>query len=107
MKEVPNKVKWDGVLQLEGGLFMEYKELPKEKPVVCSVVTELQAAQVTKLCENYGIQAIIRMKPFVDISHLKKIVKAKMKERLYDPCPCGKGMKFKFCCYRKELDIKL
>jgi uncharacterized protein YecA (UPF0149 family) len=86
---------------------MEYKKLPKEKPIVCSVVTELQAAQVAKLCESYGIQAIIRMKPIVDISHLKKMLKAKMKERLYDPCPCGKGMKFKFCCYRNEVDIKL
>jgi uncharacterized protein YecA (UPF0149 family) len=47
------------------------------------------------------------MKPFVDISHLKKTVKAKMKEKLYEPCPCGKGMKFKFCCYQKEIDIKL
>ncbi|OLS34070.1 hypothetical protein [Bacillus sp. MRMR6] len=86
---------------------MEYNKLPKEKQIVCSVVTELQAAQVAKLCESYGIQAIIRMKPFVDISHLKKIVKAKMKERLYDPCPCGKEKKFKFCCYPKEVDIKL
>jgi uncharacterized protein YecA (UPF0149 family) len=86
---------------------MENEKLPKEKPIVCTVVTELQAAHVAKLCESYGIQAIIRMKHFVDISHLKKTVKAKMKERLYDPCPCGKGMKFKFCCYQKEVDIKL
>ncbi|SDN52911.1 hypothetical protein [Bacillus sp. OK048] len=86
---------------------MENDKLPKEKPIVCSVVTELQAAQVAKLCENYGIQAIIQIKPFVDISILKKTVKAKMKEKLYEPCPCGKGMKFKFCCYQKEVDIKL
>jgi uncharacterized protein YchJ len=89
------------------GFFMENDKMPKEKPIVCSVVTELQAAQVAKLCESYGIQAIIRMKPFVDISHLKKTVKAKMKEKLYEPCPCGKGKKFKFCCYQKEVDIKL
>jgi uncharacterized protein YchJ len=86
---------------------MENDKMPKEKPIVCSVVTELQAAKVAKLCENYGIQAIIRMKPFVDISQLKKTVKTKMKEKLYEPCPCGKGMKFKFCCYQKEVDIKL
>ncbi|NWQ42678.1 DNA-binding protein [Bacillus sp. EB106-08-02-XG196] len=86
---------------------MENDKMPKEKPIVCSVVTELQAAQVAKLCESYDIQAIIRMKPFVDISHLKKTVKAKMKEKLYEPCPCGKGKKFKFCCYQTEVDIKL
>jgi uncharacterized protein YecA (UPF0149 family) len=47
------------------------------------------------------------MKSFVDINQLKKALKAKMKERLYDPCPCGKGKKFKFCCYQNEVDIKL
>lgn len=86
---------------------MENVKLPKDKPIACSVVTEIQAAQVAKLCETYKIQAIIRIKPIVDISQLKKVVKAKMKERLYDPCPCGTGRKFKFCCYHNEVDIKL
>lgn len=86
---------------------MENVKLSKEKPIMCSVVTELQAAQIAKLCETYGIQAIIRIKAFVDINQLKKAVKAKMKEKLYDPCPCGKGRKFKLCCYQKEVDIKL
>ena len=75
--------------------------------IVCSVVTELQAAQVAKICQDHGIQSVIKMKPFVDISQLKKAVKVKLKGRLYDPCPCGKGSKFKFCCYKKEIDIEL
>ena len=75
--------------------------------IVCSVVTELQAAQVAKICQDHGIQSVIKMKPFVDISQLKKAVKVKLKERLYDPCPCGKGVKYKFCCYKNELDIEL
>lgn len=86
---------------------MENEKLPKVKPIACSVVTELQAAQVSKLCETYQVQAIIQIKPIVDIRQLKKVIKAKMKERLYDPCPCGTGKKFKFCCYYNEVDIKL
>ncbi|MFB3161478.1 SEC-C metal-binding domain-containing protein [Neobacillus sp. 179-J 1A1 HS] len=86
---------------------MENEKLPQEKPIVCSVVTELQAAQVAKLCEKYNILTIIQLKPVVDISQLKKILKTKLKERLYDPCPCGTGKKFKFCCYPHEAVIKL
>lgn len=86
---------------------MAQTKLSKDKPLVCSVVSELQAAQVTKICQDYSIQAIIRMKPFVEISQLKKAVKAKMRERIYDPCPCGSGKKFKFCCYQDEVEIKL
>lgn len=75
--------------------------------IVCSVMTELQAAQVGKICQDYGIQSVIKMKPFVDISQLKKAVKVKVKERLYDPCPCGKGGEFKFCCYQNAINIEL
>lgn len=75
--------------------------------IVCSVMTEIQAAQVAKICQDYGIQSVIKMKPFVDISQLKKAVKGKMKEKLYNPCPCGKGRKFKFCCYKDEINIEL
>jgi hypothetical protein len=25
-----------------------------------------------------------------------------MKVKLYSPCGCGSGKKFKFCCYRKQ-----
>lgn len=86
---------------------MTNKKDPKQRLIVCSVVTELQAAQVTKLCQDYNIQSVIRIKPFVDISQLKKAIKTKMQSRLYDPCPCGKGQKFKFCCYKDEINIEL
>jgi uncharacterized protein YecA (UPF0149 family) len=86
---------------------MEQTNSPKEKPLVCSVMTELQVAQVGKICQDYGIQAIIKMGSIVDISQLKKAVKAKLKDRLYDLCPCESGKKFKFCCYQKAAEIKL
>ncbi|MCQ6282546.1 SEC-C metal-binding domain-containing protein [Bacillus sp. EB600] len=86
---------------------MAHLKIPKDKPLVCSVVTELQAAQVGKICQDYGIQAIINIKPFVEISQIKKAVKAKLKERLYNLCPCGSGQKFKFCCYHDSIKINL
>lgn len=75
----------------------------KGTPIVCYVRNELQAAIVTKRCQDYGIHSIIQIKPYVDISLLKKILKNKLNEKKYDLCPCGKGKKFKFCCYEKEL----
>jgi uncharacterized protein YchJ len=86
---------------------MAYANTSKNKPLVCSVVTELQAVQVSKICQDFGIQAIIKIKPFVEISQLKKAVKVKLKERLYDQCLCGSGKKFKFCCYKDFVEIKL
>ncbi|MDR7001045.1 SEC-C metal-binding domain-containing protein [Neobacillus niacini] len=86
---------------------MTHTKYQKDKPLVCSVVTELQAAQVGKICQDYGIQAVIKMKPFVDVSQLKKAVRAKMREKIYDPCHCGSGKKFKFCCYQDEAEINL
>lgn len=70
-------------------------------------MNKLQAAQVAKICQDHGIQSVIKIKSFVDISQLKKAVKEKLKEKLYEPCPCGKGGKYKFCCYKNEIDIKL
>ncbi len=80
-----------------------------QKPtlVVCSVKSELQAAQVTKICQDYDIRSMIKIKPYIDISELRKALKAKLKDRLYDPCPCGKEKKFKFCCYENTINIKL
>ncbi|MBB6445221.1 hypothetical protein [Bacillus benzoevorans] len=86
---------------------MSNQKPPKTELIVCSVKSELQAAQVTKICQDYGIQSIIKLKPYADISELKKTLKAKLKNRLYEPCPCGKGKKFKFCCYDDILNIKL
>jgi hypothetical protein len=31
---------------------------------------------------------------------LTKLEKATMQIRLYSPCGCGSGKKFKFCCYK-------
>jgi len=32
---------------------------------------------------------------------LSKLEAANMQIRLYSPCGCGSGKKFKFCCFRK------
>jgi uncharacterized protein YecA (UPF0149 family) len=90
-----------------GNFIMEQTMSQEEKQLVCTVKTDLQAAQIAKICQYYGLQSIIKIKSFVDISQVKKAVKEKQKEMMYDPCPCGIGKKFKFCCYEKASDIKL
>lgn len=77
------------------------------RPIVCYVMNELQVAIVAKKCQDYGIQSIIKIKPYIDISQLKKALKTVLHDMKYEPCPCGKGKKFKFCCYEKELNFDL
>lgn len=86
---------------------MNKEKARNTKLIVCSVKSELQAAQVTKICQDYGIQAVIKLKPAADVSELKKALKAKLKDRIYEPCPCGTGKKFKFCCYENTINIQL
>lgn len=86
-----------------GGIRMTKETTYKGTPIVCHVTNDLQAAIVAKKCQDYGIHSIIKIKPYVDISQLKKILKAKLDEKKYNLCPCGKGRKLKFCCYEKEL----
>jgi hypothetical protein len=90
-----------------GDRLMTKQKFPRQELIECSVITELQAAQVTKICQDYNIQSVIRVKPFVDISQLKKAIKRKMHDRLYDLCPCGKGRKYKFCCYKSDINIEI
>ena len=35
-------------------------------------------------------------------SHLTKLEEANAQIRLYSPCVCGSGKKFKFCCHKKS-----
>lgn len=96
------------VKNVKGGIsFMSQQKPPKPPLIVCSVKTELQAAQVTKICQDYNIQSVIKIKPHADISELKKALKSKLKEDLYKPCSCGKEKKFRFCCYEKILNFEL
>jgi uncharacterized protein YchJ len=32
---------------------------------------------------------------------LTRVEEAKMKIKMYSPCGCGSGLKFKFCCFKK------
>lgn len=86
---------------------MTEQKLPKAYLIVCTVKSELQAAQVTKICQDYDIQSVIKIKPYIDISDLKKALRSKLKDRLYEPCICGKEKKFKFCCYETTINIQL
>lgn len=85
---------------IKGGLTLPDKNHP---PIVCCVKTELQVAIVAKKCQDYGIHSIIKIKPYIDISQLKKALRNKFQEMKYELCPCGTGKKFKFCCYEKEM----
>ena len=42
---------------------------------------------------------------FVEIKRsLTNLEKFDKQIRMYNPCGCGSGIKFKFCCYRKNIE---
>jgi uncharacterized protein YecA (UPF0149 family) len=43
-----------------------------------------------------------------DITDLKKAIQQRnTPSNVYDPCPCGSGMKYKFCCAKKPFALDI
>ncbi|MEK4063870.1 MULTISPECIES: SEC-C metal-binding domain-containing protein [Paenibacillus] len=58
--------------------------------------------QATRVCEHFGWEIIAGIDFAEDLSDLKKALKDEFSPaNVYDPCPCGSGAKYKFCCAPK------
>ncbi len=76
----------------------------EQRPVIVKVTTEKMAQQVTALCEKYGLYFIAGLENEEDLTDLKRAIKEKTApDNIYDPCPCGSSVKYKFCCRKKEI----
>jgi len=80
----------------------------EQRPVVVKVTSEEMAKRVSEICEKHGLHFIAGFEAVADLTDLKRAVKEKTTPKnIYDPCPCGSGAKYKFCCSKKEVELDL
>lgn len=78
------------------------------RPVIVKVNNEPRAIRVAEICEEYGFKYIVGLEYDEDLTDLKKAIQQRMTpESVYDPCPCGSGKKYKFCCAKKPFELDL
>ncbi|MFB6367218.1 SEC-C metal-binding domain-containing protein [Paenibacillus elgii] len=80
----------------------------ERKPIIVKVRTEERAAQVARVCDHFNWHYIMGMEFTEDLSDLKKALKERFAPaNIYDPCPCGSEVKYKFCCAKtmKNFDL--
>jgi hypothetical protein len=80
----------------------------ERKPIIVKVRTEERAAQVARVCDHFNWNYIMGMEFMEDLSDLKKALKDRFAPaNVYDPCPCGSEVKYKFCCAKKMKNFDL
>lgn len=80
----------------------------KNRPIVIKVRSEERAEKIFQLCERYELKCIIGIEYMEDLSDLRKALMQKLSPtQVYAPCPCGSGMKYKFCCANKLKNFDL
>jgi len=80
----------------------------KQQPIIIKVRTEERAEQVARVCDHFNWYYIMGKEFTEDLSDLKKAIRDKFAPaNVYDPCPCGNGEKYKFCCAKtmKNFDM--
>ena len=79
-----------------------------QRPVIVKVHNKQRAVRVAEICEEYGFQYIVGLEHEEDLTDLKKAIQQRMTPtNVYDPCPCGSGKKYKFCCAKKPIELDL
>ena len=82
----------------------------EKNPVILRVSSKEKIKKLIKLCKEYEFKYIIGIEPLQaeDISDLRKAIKQKFSpDNIYDPCPCGSGNKYKFCCKGEEVELNI
>jgi len=89
----------------------------KEHPIIVNVHSEVLAGKILQDATDLGLQAIVGMNLHdpEDITDYEVAMGSHLREKLggtppppapprdpYDPCPCGSGKKYKFCCKTKK-----
>lgn len=93
---------------------IEKKNYPKtgwgseRQPIVVKVNSPERAAQVSQVCEHFNWHYIMGMEYTEDLTDLKKAIRETYgPANVYEPCPCGSGAKYKFCCAQKMKNFDL
>lgn len=78
------------------------------QPIVVRVQTPERALQVERVCDHFNWHYIMGIEFMEDLTDLKKAIMERFAPaNVYDPCPCGSGEKFKFCCGKKMKNFDL
>ncbi len=80
----------------------------KHNPAQLTVTAKARAKEIEKICKENGwvCEITVDSKQEEDINDLEllkhpvKTVKTKEKPGRNDPCPCGSGKKYKYCCMK-------
>jgi SWIM/SEC-C metal-binding protein len=78
----------------------------EKRPIIVTVQTQERVAEIAQICEEHDWRFIARIEPFTpeDISDLEQAlsipepVTVEEEPGRNDPCPCGSGKKYKWCC---------
>jgi SWIM/SEC-C metal-binding protein len=78
----------------------------RKQPAIVRVQTEDQAQRVLEFCQENEIVVVVGLEPnkAEDLSDIERALLAREPARTLpkvgrnDPCPCGRGKKFKKCC---------
>jgi len=74
----------------------------EQRPIIVKVKTEEKGRKVALICERFGWHYIMGFEYAEDLTDLRKALKDALgPANVYDPCPCGSGSKYKFCCAKK------
>lgn len=80
----------------------------EKQPIIIKVRTEERAKQVAQVCDHFNWHYIMGFEITEDISDLKKAIKERFAPaNVYDPCPCGSGAKYRFCCAKTMKNLNL
>ena len=79
-----------------------------KRPAVVSVQTSARGEEILKICDEHGWKVIVGIEPNKpeDISDVERLLnpipqtKSAPKVARNEPCPCGSGKKYKYCCGR-------
>jgi SWIM/SEC-C metal-binding protein len=82
----------------------------KKRPAVVHVKTQKRAEEILELCSKHGWKVIVGLEPnkSENVSDVKKLILLSAPKTTTtmagrnDPCPCGSGLKFKKCCFKKN-----
>lgn len=78
----------------------------EKRPIIVTVQSQERVAEIAQICDEQGWHFIAAIKPFApeDVTDLEQAmntpepVTVEQEPGRNDPCPCGSGKKYKYCC---------
>ena len=80
----------------------------EQRPIIVRTNSHEKGRKIIQICDRYGMHYIMGVEAVEDLSDLKRaLIERLAPANAYDPCPCGSGKKYKFCCMSKMKNFDL